>query len=90
MNDVVSRVDNSARTSVDRALDIRYFELTPSKIYDYMTSTDDAVNLMLTWMLILIDKELKFHMYNVTISMLNGKSFSVNDRYRKNTVPILS
>ncbi len=25
--------------------DIRYFELTPSKIYDYMTSTDDdAVN----------------------------------------------
>lgn len=30
---------------IDRALDIRYFELTPSKIYDYMTNTDDdAVN----------------------------------------------
>ena len=27
---------------VDRAMDIRYFELTPSKIYDYMISTDDS------------------------------------------------
>ncbi len=35
---------NSTRTIIDRALGIRYFQLTPSKIYDYMASTDDAVN----------------------------------------------
>lgn len=46
MNDVVSGVDRILpEPIIDRALDIRYFELTPSKIYDYMTSTDDdAVN----------------------------------------------
>lgn len=42
MNDVVSGVDRILpEPIIDRALDIRYFELTPSKIYDYMTSTDD-------------------------------------------------
>ena len=46
MNDVVSGVDRILpEPIIDRALDIRYFELTPSKMYDYMTSTDDdAVN----------------------------------------------
>lgn len=46
MNDIVSGVDRILpEPIVDRAMDIRYFELTPSKIYDYMTSTDDdAVN----------------------------------------------
>lgn len=42
MNDVVSGVDRILpEPIIDRALDIRYFELTPSKIYEYMTSTDD-------------------------------------------------
>lgn len=42
MNDVVSGVDRILQEPIiDRALDIRYFELTPSKIYDYMMSTDD-------------------------------------------------
>ena len=46
MNDVVSGVDRILpEPIIDRALDIRYFELTPSKIYDYMMNTDDdAVN----------------------------------------------
>ena len=46
MNDVVSGVDRILpEPIIDRALDIRYFELTPSKIYDYMINTDDdAVN----------------------------------------------
>lgn len=44
MNDVVSGVDRILpEPIIDRALDIRYFELTPSKIYEYMTSTDDDV-----------------------------------------------
>lgn len=43
MNDIVSGVDRILpEPIVDRAMDIRYFELTPSKIYDYMTSTDDS------------------------------------------------
>ena len=43
MNDVVSGVDRILpEPIVDRAMDIRYFELTPSKIYDYMISTDDS------------------------------------------------
>lgn len=42
MNDVVSGVDRILpEPIIDRALDIRYFELTPSKIYDYMMNTDD-------------------------------------------------
>lgn len=42
MNDVVSGVDRILpEPIIDRALDIRHFELTPSKIYDYMMSTDD-------------------------------------------------
>lgn len=43
MNDIVSGVDRILpEPIVDRAMDIRYFELTPSKIYDYMISTDDS------------------------------------------------
>lgn len=43
MNDIVSGVDRIlSEPIVDRAMDIRYFELTPSKIYDYMISTDDS------------------------------------------------
>ena len=43
MNDIVSGVDRILpEPIVDRAMDIRYFELTPSKIYDYMISTDDG------------------------------------------------
>ena len=42
MNDIVSGVDRILpEPIIDRALDIRYFELTPSKIYDYMMNADD-------------------------------------------------
>lgn len=43
MNDVVSGVDRILpEPIIDRALDIRYFELTPDKIYEYMMNTDDS------------------------------------------------